>query len=396
MTKRAIIAVMSLAMALVLLASCAPKAAPSPAPAPQAQAPAAKAPVAAAPVPSAPARPAWETEWEKTLAAAREEGKLLVSTSAGSTVRLALYNGLYKKYGIKMETISARTMELTQKILAERRAGLYFSDVLMVAAPTAIPVLKSKGVLEKLDSYLVLPEVTDPKMWLGGKLHWADADHTIYLGLSYVSVPIVINPDLVKTEELQSFRDLLNPKWKGKIVADDPVVGQLGNTLWSVLGGKTMGFDFLKELTAKQDLMFSRDWRQEMEWVVRGKYPIGLGFHAPTAFEFVQAGARLQFHIPKEGAYTAAGSGVISIGTKAPHPNASKVFANWFLSKEGQTVAVQCYGLPSGRVDVAPEGVDPSRVPQAGVNYLSIDDEEYVLESASYLEKIKDIVSPKR
>jgi len=54
----------------------------------------------------------------------------------------------------------------------------------------------------------------------------------------------------------------------------------------------------------------------------------------------------------KEGRYASIGNGAHTILKNRPHPNATKVFVNWMLSKEGQEVYVKAFGQGSRRLDV--------------------------------------------
>jgi iron(III) transport system substrate-binding protein len=64
----------------------------------------------------------------------------------------------------------------------------------------------------------------------------------------------------------------------------------------------------------------------------------------------------------KEGRSFSAAGGTLGIPSRAPHPNAAKVFINWFLSREAQIV-LQKFGRPdahnSRRIDIPKDDVDP-------------------------------------
>jgi hypothetical protein len=88
------------------------------------------------------------------------------------------------------------------------------------------------------------------------------------------------------------------------------------------------------------DITLSREGRQLVDWLSVGKFAIAI---APSASE-VQASMkqglpvnRFEPRAFKEGIYMRATQGSLSILNRLPHPNATKVFANWLLSREGQT-----------------------------------------------------------
>ena len=101
---------------------------------------------------------------------------------------------------------------------------------------------------------------------------------------------------------------------------------------------KHKGEDYLKRLVA-QDLQLSRNARVLAESLAREKVAVTIGMNYYGFRSFVEAGMPLKaLPIFKEGTYGTAGSGILAIIKNRPHPNATKVFVNWLLSKEGQEV----------------------------------------------------------
>src|SRR3990167_10758790 len=88
----------------------------------------------------------WELNWNVTLKAAKKEGTVVMLNSAGAETREALAGPFSKKYGIQLEFIAARGPEMSQKLLIERKAGLYTVDVYMGGANTPTVTLKQAGV----------------------------------------------------------------------------------------------------------------------------------------------------------------------------------------------------------------------------------------------------------
>ncbi len=217
--------------------------------------------------------------------------------------------------------------------------------------------------MQPLDSFLVLPEVKDPKAWKSGAVAFLD-DGKTSIGLVHAAQrDIVRNTTLVKEGEVTSYADLLNPRYKGKIAIDDPV-GLGGGTallthlalgVWDV--DRTMAF--LKDLLVKQEAVVVRDRRSLVEWVSRGKYHFAVGPPLDVVAEFIALGSPLAPVPVKEGTYSTTGGQSLGGYPEVPHPNATTVFVNWILSKEGQAVFSKAAGRPSVRVDVREEGVPP-------------------------------------
>lgn len=338
-------------------------------------------------------REAWETEWERTVAIAKKEGNLILYSTAGTGVRNAVADLFTSKYGIKIDITAGRGGEISARLLQERRAGIYLADVYVGGATTLVNTIKPTGMLEPLNKILILPEVLNPKAWNSGDLPWIDKDQTILYLTSYVTPPVGINTKLVKPDEIKSYNDLLNPKWKGKIVINDPTVEGSGHKILSVLGWEIMSIDFLRQL-ARQDPLVIRDERLLTEWLAHGKYSIAVPPKKDTANEFIRAGAPIDFIIPKEGSYLATGSGQISLINRAPHPYTARVFINWLLSREGGTAFSDGYGVQSARVDVSTQNLDPIGVRQAGMKYFFGGSEDFLLKGPQMTELHKEVFGP--
>jgi ABC-type Fe3+ transport system substrate-binding protein len=115
------------------------------------------------------------------------------------------------------------------------------------------------------------------------------------------------------------------------------------------------GEDLVRKLLGQQEVVVTRDARQQAEWVVRGRYPIGVGVVPRELQLFRQQGLGLNVQPLKEPVTMRASSGGIMLFNQAPHPNAAKVFINWLLTKRVQmqvTEKLQEYN--SARLDVPP------------------------------------------
>lgn len=374
--------IFSLVAVLVFFSvTCAPKAVPSSVP-------------EAAPA-LAPGKQAWEVEWERTLVAARKEGSVSLYTAAGTAVREAITKPFQDKYGIALEMVSGTGSTITPKIMNERRAGIYMVDVVRIGHTNLILELKPDGVLDPIEPILILPEVINPKAWYKGKgVPYADKDHMVISFFLGSTSPVAINTNLVEKNELKSAQDLLNPKWKGKMVMTDPT--QSGGTGLTGMGVtyEIMGIDYLKKLVAQEPYL-TRDRRLGAEWLARGKYAI---WFAPLteAFNIMKtAGAPIEHAFIPELTYLSVGGGNLSLMNKAPHQNAAKVFINWALSKEGQTLWSRASGSHSARLDVSDEYVPEERLRIPGFKYaVIVGNEEFVLKQPEQQKIMEQIFGP--
>lgn len=323
--------------------------------------------------------PALTQRWDEWLKAGKKEGSVTIYSGSGPDVRTALTKGFYEKYGINLEWVVGTQSETTAKIMEERNAGLYLADIYLDGTSGTIVTLLPAKILDPIDQVLVLPEVTDSKAWLYGKPSYSDREEKyIIVQVGSPSPGVEVNTNLVKKSDIQAFKDLLNPTWRGKISMSDPTVPGNG-ARWFRSVAELMGNDFLKDL-AKQELVIMRDGRLRFEWLARGKIPISLGHSTDLYAQFTKIGAPIAAYYLKEGAWVTGRTSGLSLVNKAPHPNAARVFINWLLTKEGQTIYSKATRTQSLRVDVPYDYLLPEEVRQPGGKYIMV-------ENAAYLEK---------
>jgi len=328
--------------------------------------------------------PSWAAEWDKVLEAAKREGKVAVIGPQGTETNDALSLGFQKKYpGIRVDVNSMAGNQIAPKLLNELRAAKYTTDLIVTGTTTAIESLLPANAVAPLPPYLVGPNSRDPSVWRGKKFNFADGAGQYNLVMSaYIKAPFIYNPKLVDPREIKSWKDLLNPKWKGKIVLRDPLSaggGLASATFWYT--HKALGKDFVQKLFAQQDIVIGRDDRQILDFVAQGKYPIAIGPSDVLTNELIGRGLSLK-HLDsgalQEGTYMTAGNGSIVAVRDAPHPNALKVYLDYLFSKEGQLEWSKAAGFASLRRDVPHDHVLDLLVPKEGVDYPDMSTELYV------------------
>lgn len=319
----------------------------------------------------------WEAEWNKIVAEAQKERKVVIYTTAGSEVRAALSKSFKEAYMVELEFVVGRGEALNQKLVTERKVGLYLADIYMAGITTQLNSLKPAGILDKLEPYLILSEVTRLDNWLFGRLPYIDKDHFVMGFRSSPSIPIDINISLVREDEIKSYKNLLEPRWKGKIVMQDPTMAGTTQTLLAMIGMKLMSWDIVKEL-ARQEPVLLRDDRLLVEWVARGKYPIGIGLKSDVKKEFKKAGSPIVGVIPVEGTFITSGSGAFSAINTPAHPNAARLFVNWLLSREGQTVYSQANMTASARLDIPKDHLPSEEHIDLNKKYVNEDEVFYL------------------
>lgn len=324
----------------------------------------------------------WEEDWEKAIKAAQREGKVVIYSGSSPEIREAQRKAFEERFKITLEQIPGQATQLAQKILSEYRANIFNLDVYAGGANTMLTMLKPGGVLASLDPMLVLPEVLDTKVWYQGKLPFVDQAHTAARLILTPAPDFIVNTALAR--EVNSYQDVLNPKWKGKIILADPTMPPGGDNWFHVyVYSEVLSLDYMKAL-ARQEPFISRDRRQAAEWLSRGKYAISIATGWSHFVQFADAGLPVKRISPLEGAYLQSGAGSIGLLKNPPHPNTAKVYINWVLSKEGAAVISRAYDRHSTRLDVPTEGLTPSLLRQPGEKYIEGDSEEIYLERDKY------------
>lgn len=284
-----------------------------------------------------------------------------------------------QKQGIDAEVVTARGDEFVVRIQAERRAGLYLHDIWISGPGPMLSSAKPAGLMQSIEPALILPDVTDPdrikKVWYKGELPWVDRDRMSFVSFITAQTPIVINTNLVRDGEIKSWRDLLDPKWKGKIIVNDPSVSGAGQLGLAAIDG-IMGWDYVKELS-RMDVTVMRDQRLQLEWLAHGKASVLVPPKPDALREFLKLGLPIKALVPSEGTWVSPGSSGLGLILKEAHPNAAKVFINGLLSQEGQKIFAVNVGFQSAREDVTTTHLRPEDIRQEGVKYFNGYGEEF-------------------
>src|SRR5262247_1868003 len=308
-------------------------------------------------------------EWESTLAAAKREGKVSVITDVTATLRDALMLEFQRKYGISVELFGSTGREVAPRVAAERKAGQFLWDIYIHGSTTALEAMIPMGAFDPLEPALILPDIKDPKTWRGGAIEFLDGNKMVLVMTPFHRGTIFYNPKLVNAKEFTSHKDLLNSKWRGKIVADDPRrAGPGAATFTFFYLHPELGPDFIRAL-GKQQMTIFRDYAQEVDAVGQGRYPLLIGAADFVAISRAKQGvpiAIVDARQLKEGTDLSPTNGNLALFNKAPNPNAAKIYINWLLSKEGQTIFARANGYVSARLDVPTDHTEPWRVPLPG------------------------------
>ncbi|HWH76640.1 MAG TPA: extracellular solute-binding protein [Candidatus Binatus sp.] len=291
------------------------------------------------------------SEWDKIVEAAKKEGKIVASIPPTPELRKLMEIAFTRRYGIATEFVPARGGAIMQRMVSEAKAGQQYFDVHIGGTESVVTGLLPENVLDVVDPYLILPEVRDPKNWWGGHIYIDNARRYIYNFVAYQTVSLWSDPNQYKPSEFKSFDDLLSPKLQGKIGISDPRTPGSGSSMWSYMH-YVKGEEFLRKLVA-QKLFITRDLRLLAENLAKGKIAVTSGIGYSEFQPFIKANLPVvALPVPKEGLYISGGYGHLTVFKNPPHPNATKVFVNWLLSRDGQEMFGRGMGVGSRRLEI--------------------------------------------
>jgi ABC-type Fe3+ transport system substrate-binding protein len=335
----------------------APKPTAAPASAQATTAPAAAAPTSAPTVAVKPADPL-QPMIDKYYEAAKKEGKLVLYGVGNATLYNPVRDAFQKRFpGIELVGVDQRGRESREKVLAEQQSKNYVADVVISGTDTQNELVQN-GVIEKYEAAelaSVIPELVPPDR--------QNNPRTVSIFTMAVNTNLV-PPD----QEPKSWKDLLDPKWKGKLAMDDPRGSGPGGTILS--GVEVLyGIDEVDSKLADQNIFFATQAGPILEALNRGEYALFMSSNHTDVIAQRKAGAPIKQIKPPDGVgVTPINQGLLK---NAPHPNASKLWIEWSLSEEGQLVlATQGYAPVRKGVKVSEPEANLE-----GVKFLPRDDD---------------------
>ena len=322
--------------------------------------------------------PRWQVEWQKTVEAAKKEGQLALYGGQEITHPdiLAVFNKEFPF--IKVVTAAGRAGDLMARITAERRADKYLADV-MASGPNGPRTLYLAKMLDPIAPTLILPEVTDASKWYGGKHWYADPENQFIFMFegTIISTGLSYNTKLMAAGEIKSYWDLVAPKWKGKLLSMDPRGAATPTPVLILYYKAGLGPEFVRWLYSETGITLFRDRSQGTNWLATGKFPLCL--LCRDIDKANKQGLPVDEIAPDQlkegGSIGGGGSSVLVLVNRAPHPNAAKVFINWYLSRQGQMVwqnvmnKKEVEASDSMRIDIPKDEVLPDGRRVAGKEY---------------------------
>lgn len=272
------------------------------------------------------------------LQGAKKEGKLVWYTSMAIDTSKPLLDVFLKQYPfIQAELVRAGEEQLLNRILTESRAGKWFFDVV---SSSAIQVLALRNFLSSYasaESAAYVAELKDPQA------RWT----AVY---NNNLVPIYNTKMLSDKDAPRDYPDLLDPKWKGKMLMDATDYDWYGTL--AVVWGREAAARYMERL-AQQAPAWRRGHGLVAQLIAAGEVPLGWAYNFRIE-RMKSEGAPVDW-IPSFNPIVTTING-IGLSAKASAPNAGKLFIDFILSKKSQEMIRDMRRIPS-RSDVKPLAV---------------------------------------
>ena len=363
-------------------------------------------PLPGAAPPTATPDTGFQAEWDALILAAQEEGKLVVAGGGGVAPMEPIYKIFTDKFGVKVILGRGSSTEHAQRILAEQANGRFTVDVAHSGANSANTRYIANGMAQTIEPYLFHPEVIDKSNWFGGRFWWTDEAGEYHFVMtsnitSAAGISAWWNTNRVSLEEAQAWDStfsILDPKYRGNIIILSHLVGgATGSDLKEFLD-PLVGPEWFETLYVDMDVVFTPDFNVLIDGLSFGTYAIAdeLGSANTELQEIRDAGGPVMGYpdafengimpgVPITRTLNATGGagGMLLLMRNLPHPNATKLYVNWILSREGQQAIHDniAPGDPPGelhnrvslRRDVTPGLTRASRRWEDGVTYANVD-----------------------
>ena len=272
---------------------------------------------------------------KRVLEGAQKEKRAVIYTSLNLKDSVPIVQAFEKKYGVKIELWRSSSEKVLQRALTEARAGRFAVDGFELNGPE-MEALYREGLLEEFWS----PQIANiPPQAIPKHRHYV-ADRLNFFTIAW-------NTRLVKPEEVpNSYQDLLNPRWVGRLGIEASEVDWFGSMVKAM--GEAKGLEFFRNL-ARQKPQIRTGHTLMGELVASGEIPMAASIYNHNAERLIVTGAPIKWKALKP---TFGRPNAVAVAKRAERPHAALLFADFMLSLEGQRLIKERNRVPaSNKVD---------------------------------------------
>lgn len=319
----------------------------------------------------------WEVEYREVLKAARAEGEIVIAMGGSASRNFApRFAAFEQDTGISVIAATGRGSQQVEKIRAEREAGLFSTDVWMTGT-TSTGKIKAVGALkDNFTDHIILPDVADVSNWHDGK-HWFanGLENTAMAFCASPTVQFAYNTELVDPSTLSSYWDLIDGRFDGQIVSLLPwEPGQRMSEF--MINVPELGEAWIKKFITQPNIEYTVDGQSGVDLVANGAKSIFMptGNASDDIDDLAAEGLPVANHFgqgfDEGGTITIGGSCSAALLKDPPHPNAQKVFVNWWFSAANLHAAQGITQDHALRTDVSTNNLDSAYIRNPDVDYL--------------------------
>jgi len=313
---------------------------------------------------------------------AKAEGRVVWYTSVPASGSQPVADAFMKLYpGISVEVQRLAGFGLWQRISAEYQAGRPLADVYSQADYSVVKQAAEQGSIEKYvppNAKDYTPKYLDPNGY----------------GFStrIVCIAIGYNTNMVDPANApKGWADLLDKRWADKKIGitDPRATGTSFAGFWQIRNTPTLGPSYIEKLTGQKPILYE-DSGLQINALVSGEYPIQV-LNDYRVWELQSKGAPVKLVYPEEG--TPCTNDYTSLVAKAPHPNAAKLFIDFYASKEGTNALAASLMTYVVRPDVPTYPTGIGRPPINEVKLLTADPAKQATEYDSFNKWFTSVVN---
>ena len=291
--------------------------------------------------------------------AARKEGKVVYWGSPDSRTARLLIDAFKRRFpGVDVEVFKIQSAAAIERIIAGAQSGRAEADV-VDSILGYLPLLFDRGLAVShpwTENFGIDPT----RVLFDGKA----------LTLWHLDSPVAVNTGVVKAGEVGSWADLLEPKWRGKLLVE---ARGFAFAILALKWGEQQTFDYLGKILAQKPII-TKGGTATIEALSAGQGSLAIGAYAGTVEQFRRDGAPVDWL--RFGPVPAAYAVLLQL-SNAPHPNAARLWSYFMMSREAHDANYEGLGLDivfgrdvgelgkkyvAANLEVVPETTDVARM----------------------------------